>query len=72
MTPRPARPNHDPDRVPGAPPGYLRTQSGARLGSCDRCGVIVEVTNPTAKELHEKYHAALRAMWATARPGRPE
>jgi hypothetical protein len=61
--------DRDPDRVPAAPLGYLRSHPTAEFGSCDRCGATVEASNPQAKELHEKFHQGLRVMWATAQEG---
>jgi hypothetical protein len=61
--------DRDPDRIPAAPLGYLRSQASVRLGSCDRCGATVEVSSPQAKELHERYHQSLRVLWVAAQNG---
>lgn len=68
------RTDRDPERVPGAPPGYRPVFSrvgGAQLGSCDRCGVAVNVNDAQARKDHELFHQGLRAMWATARAKSP-
>jgi len=64
-----ARVDRDPERVPGAPPGYRPIDN--MLGSCDRCGAAVSVDDPQAKKDHERFHQGLRAMWATAQAKSP-
>ena len=61
--------DRDPDRVPGAPPGYRPITAG--LGSCNRCGAAVNINDPVATNKHAEFHQSLRAMWATARSSSP-
>ena len=64
-----ARVDRDPERIPGAPPGYRPITAG--LGSCNRCGAAININDPIATAKHAEFHQGLRIMWATAHSSSP-